>query len=807
MKLFLLLIGFSVSFFSFGQTQGKIVATIHNDHNAALENVTVELLKAKDSSLFRTAISNTSGKVTFDKVPFGSYLIKATIVNYNKNFSTSFVLAEERNNVELPVISLQPVSASLGEVKVSAKKPFIQKLIDRIVVNVDNSIVSSGSTAMDVLERSPGVTVGQNDAISMAGKAGVVIMINGKIVPMTGEELGNYLRSLPSSVIERIDLIANPSAKYDAAGNAGIIDIRMKKDQRLGFNGTLTANYGQGYYPKTGAGNTFNYRSKKVNLFGNFNYNYSNNFNNLITRRDFFTNGIHQGAYDQDNMIRRYVNSTSARVGADYFMGKKTIIGFIASGNTYLTRRTGDNNSQVLDISDQKVSSFLTDVDGKENFNSYAVNFNFKHSFDSTGKELTADADIAGYYRDWASDFLTGYYDANDNLSQPLYLANSDQEGFTGIKTLKVDYVNPLKKGRKWEAGFKTSFVNADNDVLFYDRSSGIPDLDSSKSNSFEYEENINAAYLNYNTDIKKFSFQFGLRAENTHTKTFQVFDKISTDTSYLQIFPSFFVNYKLKESQTIGASMSRRIDRPGYGQLNPFKIFVDPSFFASGVPSLKPALTWSYQLSYTRKQMNIALAYSRTNNYITTVLIPSETESRVTIQTTVNLTSFDYFGVTLNTPLRINKWWNMINNVNLYYGQFKGYVAQTVVNGKRMNAQVSSNSSFSFKKAWSAELNFSYFSGQNTGVMKDKPYWGLSTGVQKLIWKNKATVRFNVTDILWRQWPRFSGNYTNYREVTMAKRDTRVATLSFTWRFGSNTVAQARRRTTGSEEERRRAQ
>ena len=296
--------------------KGKLTLAVVSDQQQPLENATVEVLRKKDSILVKAGITDQAGIAEIENIKLGDYLLKISMVNYTSTYSY-FSLTAQQADITLPKITLQPKTTQLDGVTVTGRKPFIQKLIDRIVVNVDNSIVSSGSTAMDVLERSPGVTVGQNDVISMAGKAGVIIMINGKIVPMTGEELGNYLRSLPSTVIERIDLITNPSARYDAAGNAGIIDIRMKKDQRLGFNGTFTANYGMGYYPKTGAGNTFNYRSKKVNLFGNLNYNYSNNFNNLITRRDFFENGIHQGAYDQDNMIRRYINSTGARVGAD----------------------------------------------------------------------------------------------------------------------------------------------------------------------------------------------------------------------------------------------------------------------------------------------------------------------------------------------------------------------------------------------------------------------------------------------------------------------------------------------------------
>jgi iron complex outermembrane recepter protein len=784
--------------------RGAIQITVSNELNTPAEHATVELLKT-DSSLVKIALTNSAGIAEFEAISFGDYLLRASIVHHKTYYSEQFTLSAD-NQTKTIRATVSKLAAEMQGVTVSAKKPFVQRLTDRIVVNVENSIIGSGSSAMDVLERSPGVRIGQNDLISLAGKPGVIIMINGKNVPMSGEELGNYLRSLPASVIERIDIITNPSARYDAAGNAGIIDIRMKKDQKLGANGTITAGYGQGRYPKANTGGTFNYRSKKLNIFGNLNYSYAKHFNNLVTQRFFYSNGVYTGSYDQDNLIYRVFNSGVARLGADYFLNKKTVVGVLLTGSRFMTKRYGDNASQVLDQDNNKQASFNTRADGDENYKNYVVNFNLKHTFDSTGKELTADFDVAGYYRDWQSFFSTGYYDANEVPTQPLFLARTSQQGFTGINTLKVDYVHPLTKSAKFETGFKTSFVRSNNDVRFFDRSNGAEKLDSSQSNSFRYKENINAAYLNFSKQWKKFSLQLGLRAEETNVETYQVFDKSAFDTSYLRLFPSAFFNYRPTENNTIGISVSRRIDRPGYNQLNPFRIFVDPSFYAAGDPLLKPSFTWSYELSYTRKQLNVTLAYSRTTNPWTIVLIPSESNPRVTIQTPINYDRFDYYGMNFNLPLRITKWWNVINNGNVYVARNKGYIAKTVVNSTTLNAQFSTNHTLTIGNGWSSEVNFTFDSGNNTGFMRDRFYWILGAGIQKTLLAKKGTLRFNVTDILWRQWPQFRSIYTNYREFLYAKRDTRVANITFTYRIGKNTVTQARRRTTASEEERRRA-
>ena len=282
--------------------RGSVKVTIVNDQQAALENATVEVVKAKDSSLVKAGITDKNGSAELENIRFGDYLLKVTMVNYNMRYSSSFTLSAEQTVATLPNIILSPRTGQLGGVTVTAKKPFIQKLSDRIVVNVENSIVSAGSSAMDVLERSPGVNVDHNDVISLRGRSGVIIMIDGKPTAMTGADLANYLRGLPSAAIERIEIITNPSAKYDASGNSGIIDIRMKKDQRLGTNGTFTAGYGQGVYPKANAGTTFNYRNKKVNIFGNYNYAYRIGLNHLFLDRNFYTTTvIYNGGDLKDN--------------------------------------------------------------------------------------------------------------------------------------------------------------------------------------------------------------------------------------------------------------------------------------------------------------------------------------------------------------------------------------------------------------------------------------------------------------------------------------------------------------------------
>ena len=813
MKQYLAAVVLLLSLHAVAQQSGSVRVTVRQENGTALENATVSLLRSKDSSLVKVALAEKTGDAFFETVTSGDYLIKVSMVNHSPVFSKPFTLSAQQPSIELGVLTLSRASGQLQEVMVTGRKPFIQKLTDRIVVNVDNSIVSAGSTAFEVLERSPGVLIDANDQISLRGRQGVTIMIDGKITPMTGADLVNMLRGMPSGTIESIHIITNPSAKYDAAGNSGIIDIRMKKDQRLGYNGTLTAGYGQGIYPKANAGTTFNYRNKKVNIFGNYNFSYRENLNHLFLDRNFYTNGVFDGADKKDNYSHMPFKSHTSRLGADFFPNKKTIIGFVVSGNFNGFERENNNNSVVINQQKQPSSTFQTIATNDDHFSNVVGNINFKHTFDTSGREITADADYGEYNNNSLSSTSTRYYKLDGTPLLPNYILNGDQEGKLLLRSGKIDYVHPLKKGAKFEAGIKSSYVSSDNDARFTDMSSGTPENDVNKTNRFFYHEYNNAGYVNISREFKKFNVQVGLRGEKTDVRTHQVKGDIKWDSGYFQLFPSAYFNYRLKPEHTIGVSVSRRIDRPGYSQLNPFLFLIDVTTYATGNPGLLPQLTWSYELSYTMKSLNFTLGYSHTKDVSNIAIvrfkdvfpnIPSE--ENVTVQIPINLESSDYVGLTVSAPVRIAKWWNTINNLNVFYNHFNGRLATTQLNEGKPSLNVSTNNTFTIGKGWTTELNANYNSSGQYGFMAYRPQWGIAAGVQKSIWKNKGTIRFNMTDIFWTNLPRATITYNNYVEHWHAERETRVANLSFTYRFGKNTVAAARRRTTASEEERRRA-
>jgi outer membrane receptor protein involved in Fe transport len=643
-------------------------------------------------------------------------------------------------------------------------------LQDRIVVNIEGSPLSAGASAIEILERSPGITLDQNDVMSLRGKAGVLVLIDGKPTPMSGADLTAYLRSLPASTLDRIEIITNPSAKYEAAGTAGIIDIRFKKDQRLGTNGTFTAAVGHGVLLKTNTGVTFNHRGKKVNMFGSYNFSYRKDMNDLTQNRNFYKNNKFVGSDRKENYLVNTSTGNNLRLGADYFVNPKTTLGVVVTGNKNQSKPVSDNRSINLNESGQPFSFFTTDVNNKGRSINGMANLNLRHQF-SKDRELTFDVDFGSFRSSALSSILTRFFGTNGASTQPKDLLEGDQTGKLTLKAAKGDYTSRGKGGIKWEVGGRASVVNADNDVQFFNVLSTARKVDSTKTNRFFYEEYNGAGYINAGKQWKKWGVQVGLRGEQTVINTTQAVGKIDWDSSYFQLFPSAFVNYKPTANQTIGVSVSRRIGRPAYGQLNPFLFVSDATAYTTGNPGLLPQLTWSFEANYTYKNLFFVLEYSRTDQPQTLVIAPllsvlpnfpidARADSNITVERTVNLGRTNHYGLTVSVPVRFAKWWNSFNNANLLYNRFKGNVGGVALDNGMPAIYLRSNHSFNFTKSWSAELNAAFFSGRRSGYAVFRRQGSVAVGVQKNVLKGAGTLRLNVSDIFRTSVLRFTADY-----------------------------------------------
>ncbi|HZG00370.1 MAG TPA: TonB-dependent receptor [Chitinophagales bacterium] len=767
----------------------------------------IVLIDTATKTLVKATLSEENGAFVLEDLPNGIVVLKTSHMGFQEH--TSEPIALHGNKVVLNDVVLNPKATQLKETTVTAQRPFIEVKQDKLLVNVENSIVSAGSTVLEILARSPGVTVNQNEVISLKGKQGVLVMIDDKLVPVSGEELANMLKNLPSNQVSQIEIITNPSARYDAAGNAGIINIKTKRNKQMGFNGSVTGSVGHGLYPKANGGANLNYRNKKISAYTNYNRGYRQGFNELTLVRRFYTGQAFNSpfsSYDQLHDMKMRFNNHTASTGLDYNVGKRTTIGVNASGNANFHKSRSVVTSVERDTNRVKSAEFNTRNRSNSNWNNVTANANLRHAFDSAGHSFSMDADYARFWNSNDQNLTTNYYSAEGIPTAPTYVLDGDINGETQIHSVKADYTKPFGQTFKLELGAKASFVTSDNNMIFHDASNpAIPVLDTGKSQRYVYKENINAAYVNASFDVKKWSFQLGLRGEQPNVHAVQKNTGQTLDTTYTKLFPSLAVQHHFNQTHDLGVTLSRRIDRPTYWQLNPFRFYMDPTTFNEGNPKLGPQLTYSAELSHTFKQRFItSLTYSYTTDVIAEVLVPYP--GNITVQTHRNIAEQFYYGASVSYPFQITKWWSNVTNANAYHSRYKTFLANTALNEGKPTFDVNTTNTFTLPRNASAEVSLFYQSEQLYGFMHVNPLWMLNFGVQKSMFNKRLTARLNVTDVFFKGYPSATSYYSNYNEDFVAKRDTRVATFSLTYRFGKTQGGPQRRRT-GAEDELKRVQ
>ncbi len=787
-------------------TSGIVRGRILDDFGMSLPGACISIHSIEEGALVNMKFTDLDGNFEIELPSTRRYEVSVTMTGFAQH-KQELNLSED--TLVLPIIVMSPAKVQLEEVTVKAQKSTINVQADKIVLNVENSIVNSGSSVLEILGRSPGVQVDQNDQISLKGRSGVSVMVDGKLLPASGSELADLLKNMPSSSVEKIEIISNPGARYDAAGTAGIINIRTKKEQRSGINGTVNISYAQGVYPKGNAGANLNYRNNKVNIYANYNYGYRYFFNNLKLDRRFYdtTTGKQLFRYDQNNYsLVDYISHTGS-FGMDYQLSTKTTTGLSMSATTNDFNPIVNNNSSALGASNELLYHFNTKGNHNNHHLNTAINAFTRHTLNDKGSELTADIDYAGFDQKSSQHFTTTYTTPAGRKYLPDYLLKSNNEGFTKIHSFRAAYNTNLPRGYRMETGLKTSYVTADNKPLFYEMIEESYELDTKRSNHFVYQENISAAYINLQRNNKNWGLQLGLRAEQTNANWNQKTTGHQYDTSYLQLFPSLAVLRHINEQHDLGITLSRRIERPNYQQLNPFKYFVDKTTYREGNPHLTPASSYVAELSHTFNQKFItSVNYSLTDNVIIEILQPSENEDSVTVQTNKNLRRMSFVGLSGSYSLRINKWWNNVTGYNAYYAFYEGEVANTSLSNGKPTFEINTNNTFLLPAGFSAELSCQYQARQIYGFMDVQPVWALNAGIQRHLFDKQATIRINVQDIFWRNYPRATSTFTGYEEDFIAKRDTRQATISFIYRFGNKNNGPIRQRQGGAEEEKRRA-
>lgn len=782
----------------------KIKGEVLDENNKPLDFATISLLNASDSVLIRTAVSGLDGSFLFENLFAGSYRVSISMVGYAKTQVKDFVISNASPSKELGEISVLRDSKMLGEVTVRAVKPFVERKIDRLVVNVEGSSAATGSTALEVLQRAPGVTLDQNDNIAMQGKQGVLVMLDGKQTYMSNADVANLLRNMPSSDIETIELITNPSAKYDAAGNSGIINIKTKKNNSVGTNGTLTAGAGMGDNYRGNGGLSLNHRNKNINLFGNYNYSVREYGQDLDIDRTVLNSNVKTFFGQTGNSLRDNDNN-NFKAGLDIQIDKKNTIGLLVNGYLNSGSELYNNTTQIGRSFSQTDSSVIAINDGNSRYRSMAYNANYKTILDTAGRELSVDLDYSRYNGNEKTLYDNYFTNTNGTVTPPSFILNNTPSTIN-IKAVKLDYTMPFSKTIKMEAGLKSSWVKTDNDFQFSKRVSNSWQNDAGRSNQFIYDENVNAAYLNLNKQYKSTSVQLGLRAEQTNSNGNSITTTKKVDRSYLDIFPSVFVNQALSKNHDLGVSYSRRIDRPSYDALNPFVFFLDQYTYNQGNPFLNPQYTNNYELSYNyKKTYSLTLNYSLTRDVITQVILP-DTAKKALFQTNENLDKQINYSVNLNAPVSFSKWWSTSNNASVFYLGFRSpNLRGQELNSGRVALQVNSQHKFIISPSLTGELTGDYTSPLEYGTLKIGSQYGIDLGLSKSFMNKKANVKLALSDIFDSRKQYISSTYEGLDYNLVQKNETRIGRVTFTYRFGKSEIKPERRRSTGLEDEQRR--
>jgi iron complex outermembrane recepter protein len=774
----------------FAQSDGRVAGAVGDAKGQPIEAATITLLQAKDSSRLKTTVTDKTGHFTFDHVAAGKYLISASSVGFGSVYSPIFnvTVAGTRN---LSPLVLTSASTSLQAFAVIGKKPLIEQRADRTIVNVDASPSNAGSTAMDVLEKSPGITLDKDDNISLKGKQGVTIMIDNKPTYLTASQLASYLRSLPASALDQIEIMTNPSAKYDAAGNSGIINIKTKKNKMKGFNGNVNLTYNQGVYAKPSGSVNLNYRDGKFNYFLNAGYSHWEGFQVMHIGRKYLDgddktiNSIFQQQTDM-----RFTNpELNLKFGMDYYLTQKTTVGFVVSGFHNKEENRSTSNIQLLSPNYSLDSIVSSPSTNNTTWKNGSANINFRHTYDSSGRELTADLDYVHYGSVSNQHF--------DNLTYAPDMTLLDQNILTGhlpsainIYTFKTDYTRPLAHGYKLETGLKLSYVNTDNTADYFDVVNKVDQVDTGKTNHFLYRENVNAAYVNMTKQYKKLTVQLGARLENTYYSGHQLGNGISVvnkdssfSRSYVNLFPTAFLSYELNENNQLTLNYGRRIDRPAYQDLNPFLFYLDEFTYQAGNPYLQPQYTQNIEASHTYHHfLTTTLNYSYTKNFFTETF---EQSGQATIVRNGNIGNRQNAGISVSAQVPVVKWWTAVLYSDLNYNKFSGMLYGEDIDVSATTLLLNVNNQFSFPHGWGAELSGFYRTKGVEGQVIVDPMGQASGAISKKILKDKASLKLAVRDMFYTNQVHGYINFQQTEATFYNRRDSRQVALTFSWNFG----------------------
>jgi hypothetical protein len=805
-----LFILFLVPTFLLGQNGFKIEGVVQDSSGTPKADIVVSLIKSSNAKLIQTALTENDGAFEFIVYTPDSFKVVVQSQGFKPYISSVFAIDSTHLVKHLEAIRLNSSINQLQEVSVVAKIPIIERKADRTIVNPEAMISAAGTNALDALAKAPGVMVDQDGNIKLKGKSGVLVLIDDKPTYLSGDALANFLRSLPAASVKQFELMPNPPAQYEAAGNSGIINIKTKRTLLKGWNGNISLNYGQGRYARSNNNLQLNYSSKKISFFSGLSYGLTNRFHDLtIHRRYKKEDESTKSVFTQNTYIKNNATSYNARVGLDYYLTPKTTLGISVKGLFNKDRVSKYNYATLLDSSLSLAQIVIADNKDKSGLTNFSGNTNLRHQFDSSGTSITCDADYLKYNLLFNQQFQN-YIDLPNgtNLYTDRQDGNSPQK--ISIYTFKSDFVKSLANQGKFETGIKAAFTQTDNDADYTKTQNELTVPNYSLSNRFLYDEWINAAYINYTKSYSRWDIQAGLRFESTLITGKQLGNPIvaasAFNRDYHSVFPTAFISYKLDSAanNVLNASYGRRIDRAFYKDLNPFVSPLDQYTYYSGNPFIQPTFAHEISLSYSYKTFfNSGFSYSQVNNKIQETI---EINNGIYYSRSGNIGSSEVYNFFIESTLPVRKWWTAIIYSEIVYAEYRSKLYTETLNSKGTYFYASLNNNFQFEKGWSAELSGTYLSNVVDSQFEFGDYGQAAIGLQKRILKNKGSLKVSVSDVLYSF--RIRGTINNLQLTDAgwnSLRDSRVVSCTFSYRFGKNTSSKPSHNANGAESEQKR--
>jgi len=776
------------------QAQNVLKGRVIDTGGQAIEFATVAFYAAVDSTLQQGVITNVEGQFVFEKVNRGKYYLTVSMIGYEQ--STLPVDIAGSQAYVLPDITLHENAQQLQEVTVTATRRFVEQHADKMVINPEASITTASDDALEVLRKSPGIIVDKDNNVTLKNKS-VQVMIDGRPTYLSGEQLASTLRGMQATSIDRIEIIENPSSRFDAEGDGGIINIRTKRSLTRGYNGIMTLGARASDLFSANYGINLNYRTEKMNVYGDLNGNNIHSWNQIELIRSF-----PQSDGSRTVQMQRRENKYlyhNARLGVDYYITPRQVLGFIARGNLASQQQPGIGDTRTEDAAGREIEQMHTVSDGDNKGKNLTMNLNYKWTIDSLGQELSVDGDMAKYVSKQLQPMTSTFIPPK---ASQIY--HKDQRQVASLYAVKADYMLPAGAKTKMEMGAKASWVSIDSDLEYIQQDeNGAWSDPGGMSNRFVYSENIYAAYVSANhTFNDKTSVQLGLRGEQTFSNGTNRTSHEYNERNYFNLFPSFFALHKFNEHHQLGVSYSYRIGRPPYDILNPFLYMIDPYTYNRGNPFLDAQFTHASRLSYTlHNKYIVSLSYSYTNNAWMQVF-EQDDATRTTLIAWENLSTYHNAGFTLVLPIEITRWWKTNTNLAGFYGKYKSPYQNGIIDNSQFTFQGNTTFSFTLPKDFAVELTGNYWGKSVYGMAYMNARGLIDIGAQKQFFNKKATLKLSISDVfkIWKNG--YTSQYENVSVVGKESYDSRRVNLTLTWRFGRTDIKAARQRRTGLEEE-----